>query len=86
MNRYLLQTIKKIWNNRYYKSKYSKKIYLKWKEYNRVYNDHWNKQFNIDYFRSWNWWDIEWRYVDESKIFTAWDLYYIKQNNVNTTK
>ena len=75
MNKYLLKTMKDVWSKKHYQ-----KVYLKWKDYHKVYNNHWYSHFNVEYFTTRNGWNIKWKYIDESKIFTSADLYYIRQN------
>lgn len=51
---------------------------MKWKDYHRVYAEYFrNKKEDKEYFQDWNAWYIDGRDVDEKKIFTYWDKYYI---------
>jgi len=61
--------------------KWIKKLYMQWLNYQRCYMEHnrLNKK-SVDYFIDWNNWKIDPLELNEYKIFTPTDLYYIKRN------
>jgi len=53
--------------------------------YNRIYMEYKRDKWDTKYFTLWNQWLILPSDLDESRIFTYQDIYYIKKMNENMT-
>ena len=56
---------------------------LEWREYKYAYEQHYRNvvERTTDYFNQWNNKEILWRNIDETKIFTDWELKYLAELN-----